>query len=378
MTQLRYFDNAATTPMGKEALEAYEATALDYIGNPSALHLEGRKAKQELQDCRENIARLLKVSPLNLTFTSGATESNSIVMNNLLWTQKPGEVILSNIEHPSISEYARLLKQVGWNVITINAPQGFIQPEDLKKALTKETRLVCCMLVNNVVGSIQNIAGLVETVREFQKQNGRKIHFHTDAVQALGKIPFSLSDLGVDSASFSAHKFNGPRGIGILYNTDSGLQALCRGGDQEDGLRPGTENLASIKAMTVALEQAFAFREEHFKKATAIQDMLQEELREFTQLSPRSNCSPYILALSVKPIPSEVFTRMLFDQGFCVSSGSACSNNVKKKGETVLSAMLVKPADSRSSIRLSFGYDTTLEDAKTLAETIRTLYREHS
>jgi cysteine desulfurase len=377
MTQMMYFDNAATTPMSLEALQTYENTAKDVIGNPSALHKEGLKAHALLEESRTTIASLLGVNSSSLFFTSGATESNSIVLNNLVWTQKPGQVILTNIEHPSITEFGRLLRQLGWTVTYLNAPNGFVKTEDLKAALTDQTRLVCCMLVNNVVGSIQNISELVGVVREFQALKGRKIHFHTDAVQALGKLPFSLTGLGVDSASFSAHKFNGPRGIGILYNIDSGLQSLSRGGEQENGVRPGTENLPAIASMTVALQRAYASMEQHLQKATEINAMLRSELSEFTLLSPETGCSPYILNISVKPLPSEVFSRILFDKGFCISSGSACSNNARQKGESVLTSMFIRPDDSHSSIRLSFGFDTNFKDARDLAATIKTTYREH-
>jgi cysteine desulfurase len=376
MTQMMYFDNAATTPMGLEALQTYEKTATEYIGNPSALHKEGLKANAYLQQCRNSIANLLEVPSQTLVFTSGATESNSIILNNLVWTQRPGQVILSGIEHPSVAEYARLLRQLGWTVTSLNAPAGFVRAEDLQAALTDQTRLVCCMLVNNVVGSIQNITKLVGIVRDYQAKTGRKIHFHTDAVQALGKIPFSLSDLKVDSASFSAHKFNGPRGIGILYTTNSGLQSLSRGGGQENGVRPGTENLPAIAAMTTALENAFSSLKEHLENATEINAMLREELSEFTILSPEKDASPYILNLSVAPLPSEVFARILYDQGFCISSGSACSNNAKQKGETVLSSMLIHPSDARSSIRLSLGFNTTLPEARELSSTIKSTYRK--
>jgi cysteine desulfurase len=376
MTHMMYFDNAATTPMSLEALQTYEKTATEYIGNPSALHKEGLEAKALLQQCRSSIANLLEVPSQSLVFTSGATESNSIILNNLVWTQRPGQVILSGIEHPSVAEYARLLRQLGWTVTFLNAPDGFVRAEDLKAALTDQTRLVCCMLVNNVVGSIQDISKLVGIVRDYQTQTGRKIHFHTDAVQALGKIPFSLTDLNVDSASFSAHKFNGPRGIGILYTINPGLQSLSRGGEQENGLRPGTENLPAIAAMTTALENAFSYQKEHLENATEINAMLRRELSEFTILSPQKDTSPYILNLSVAPLPSEVFARILYDNGFCISSGSACSNNSKQKGETVLSSMLIRPSDAKSSIRLSLGFNTTLSEATELSSTIKSTYRK--
>ncbi|NLK05160.1 MAG: aminotransferase class V-fold PLP-dependent enzyme, partial [Spirochaetales bacterium] len=182
MHELRYFDNAATTVMSESALATYQHVASIYIGNPSALHQKGLEAKAYLQECRTRIANLLQVQEGELTFTSGATEANAIVLQSLVWKQQKGHVILSSIEHPSVSEFGRLLKHLGWKVSFLNAPGGFIRCEDLKKELTKQTRLVSLMLVNNVVGSIQDIASLVQTVREFETQTGgRHIHFHTDA-----------------------------------------------------------------------------------------------------------------------------------------------------------------------------------------------------
>lgn len=376
MTDIHYFDNAATTAMSKQAMDAYVYTASSYIGNPSALHLEGRKAKALLEEKRTVCANLLAVPPSTLTFTSGGTESNAIVLNHLVWKPQKAEAILTNIEHPSVKEYGTLLKALGWKVIYLDAPGGFVRPSDLGLALTERTRLVCCQLVNNVVGSILDVAALVRVVRSFEQKSGRKIHFHTDAVQALGKIPFSLTDLGVDSAAFSAHKFHGPRGVGILYNTNPALVALNRAGEQENGLRGGTENLSGIAAMTSALEDAMANQEEHLSQVQAIHSLLREELAFLPILSPSELCSPYILTVSVHPWPSEVFTRMLYAKGFCVSAGSACSNNSKQKSQGVLASMQVRPEDAKSSLRLSFSYDTTIVSAQLLSSTIQTIYRE--
>ena len=379
MHELRYFDNAATTVMSESALATYQHVASTYIGNPSALHQKGLEAKAYLQECRTRIANLLQVQEGELTFTSGATEANAIVLQSLVWKQQKGHVILSSIEHPSVSEFGRLLKHLGWKVSFLNAPGGFIRCEDLKKELTKQTRLVSLMLVNNVVGSIQDIASLVQTVREFETQTGgRHIHFHTDATQALGKVQFSLSELGVDSAAFSAHKFYGPRGVGMLYNTNPALENLSRAGDQERGLRGGTENLAGIASMTTALQDALDLLAEHSSKVKEINAYLRERLKAFDILSPKDDCSPYILNFATKVLPSEVFTRMLYDRGFCVSSGSACSNNAKQKGEGVLSSMQYHSELAKSSLRLSFSKDTTLSDAQALADAIISLYQEHA
>lgn len=376
MTKIHYFDNAATTPMSKQAIQKYASVAESYIGNPSALHQEGMKAKALLEELREECAEHLAVPPSSLYFTSGGTESNAIIINSILWKPQKAEIILTNIEHPSIKGYGPFFRQLGWKVIYLDAPQGFVRPTDLANALTDKTRLVCCLLVNNVVGSIQDIASLVEVVREKEKSTGRKIHFHTDAVQALGKIPFSLTALGVDSASFSGHKIHGPRGVGILYNTNTSAIALNRAGEQERGLRGGTENLSAIASMVTAMGDALARQEDNYLQVAKINTFLRQELSFLPILSPDKACSPYILTVSVKPWPSEVFTRLLYAKGFCVSSGSACSNNTRQKPEGVLLAMNVHPLDVKSSLRLSFSGETTLEEAKLLALEIKNTYKE--
>ncbi len=378
MKEIHYFDNAATTRMSEQAIQKYVSVAESYIGNPSALHQEGLRAKALLQELREKSAHLLDVPSSAIFFTSGGTESNAIVLNHLVWKPQKAEIILTNIEHPSIKEYGTLFRQLGWKVIYLDAPKGYVRADDLRKALTDKTRIVCCLLVNNVVGSIQDIASLVSVVREKETHTGRKIHFHTDAVQALGKIPFSLPALGVDSASFSAHKFHGPRGVGILYNTDASVTALNRAGDQENGLRGGTENLSGIAAMVTALEEAIREQDTNYMHVEKINALLRDTLSFLPILSPPELCSPYILTLSVRPWPSEVFTRMLYEKGFCVSSGSACSNNAKQKSQGVLIAMQAHPQDAKSSLRLSFSAETTIEEAELLSQAIESTYRELS
>lgn len=379
MTECHYFDNAATTAMSPKAIQTYGEVASTCIGNPSSRHPLGLEAKELLEQCRLDISSLLGVNASSLVFTSGATEANALVMNNLLWSFQAGHVVMNQIEHPSVKGYERILRQTGWEITSLNAPGGFVQGEALQNALTAKTRLVCIMLVNNVVGSIQDVQALVGIVRAYEKEQGRRhIHVHCDATQALGKIPFSLTDLGVDSASFSAHKFCGPRGVGFLYNKSTSLQALSRGGEQENGYRPGTENVAGIAAMTTALKEAVAGLQSNFDKVQAFNQYLRDELSFLAMLSPMKQSSPYILNLSVKPLPSEVFTRMLADKNYCVSSGSACSNNAKQKQDTILSAMHISASDARSSIRLSFSATSTEEEVLGLASTIQQLYREHT
>jgi len=366
----KYFDNAATTAINERALRSYNNTALTFFANPSASHSLGILAKECLETTRNEISDLLKVHSNNIYFTSGGTESNSIVLSSLLWSKNPGEVIISKAEHASISNFERILVEKGYKVIKIDAPNGFVSPSTLNNLLNKKTRMVVIQTVNNVIGSINDIKALVNVVREKEKEINRKIHFHTDAVQALTKIDFNLTELDVDSASFSAHKFHGPRGIGFLYNKSQSIQALSRGGNQENGLRAGTENLAAIVAMKVALEENMQLNNENILK---INNYVRNNLKPKI-LSPSAKCSPFIINFSVNNFPSEVFTRILDDAGFIVSSGSACSNNVKNKGESILTSMNYKAKDAKSSIRISFERNTSYENVVSLVNKINSLY----
>lgn len=365
-----YFDNAATTQISKKALEVYNNYSYNYFANPSASHSLGSLAKSKLEEARKNISNLLEVDPINIFFTSGGTEANGIVLSSLLWSKNPGEIIMSKTEHSSILSYKRILEEKGFKIVEINAPNGFVKAKTLEKKITNKTRMVVIQSVNNVTGSINDIETLVQIVRKKEEEYNRKIFFHCDSVQAIGKIDFNLKKLDVDSASFSAHKFHGPKGIGFLYCKNNNINALSKGGGQERGLRGGTENLAAIASMNCALEEALSTSNDNVIK---INKYVRENLKPLI-LSPDDNYSPFIINFSLSSFPSEVFTRMLNDEGFIVSAGSACSNNVKNKGENVLTAMNFRPNIAKSSIRISFNKYSDLEDVKALVNKINSLY----
>jgi cysteine desulfurase len=373
-----YFDWTATTPMSQSALEEYVSCAQKYIGNPSSTHPLGSQAATRLVQERQKTAALLGTQASNIYFTSGGTESDSIILSSLLKTPTPGEIITTGIEHSAVLEWKKTLESAGWKVTVLSCPGGFLQPSTLAAALNDKVRMVCVMKVNNVTGSIQDTKAIAKIIREKEKEYGRHIHFHCDAVQALGKIPFNLAEEDFDSAAFSAHKFKGPRGVGILYNKNKAITALSRGGGQENGLRPGTENLAGICAMNKALEEALENLEEKNQRILLFRSKIEEMAKDIgiRVLSPDNSFSPYILCVSVKPVPSEVFLRVMSDKGFCLSAGSACSSNVKGKAEGVLAAMNVDPMDRRSSVRISFGADTTEEQVELLAQAIKEAYKE--
>ncbi len=379
---MHYFDWTATTPMSESAIEEYSSCARRYIGNPSSTHGLGVEAAQRLIEERKKTASMLGTSPSNIYFTSGGTESDSIVISSLLKSPSPGEIITTGIEHSAVLEWKKTLEAAGWKFTVLQCPGGYLKPETLEKALNDKVRMVCVMKVNNVTGTIQDTKTIATIIRAKEKEFGRHIHFHCDAVQALGKIPFNLSEEDFDSAAFSAHKFRGPRGVGILYNRNKAITSLSRGGGQENGLRPGTENLAGICAMNKALEEALAVLEEKYQQILVFRNKISSVCSELgiKQLSPTSveqgSFSPYLISISVKSIPSEVFLRVLSDKGFCLSAGSACSSNTKGKAEGVLAAMNFDPMDRRSSIRISFGSENTDEEVNLLCNAIKDTYKE--
>ena len=374
---MHYFDFTATTPVSENALNEYVRISKAFIGNPSSIHPLGIQAKEQLEIYRKKAAEILKIKPSDLFFTSGGTESNNIIIQSLLSNLSSGEVIFAGIEHSAVLENRRILEAKGWKVTVLKCPSGYLSKETLKEALNPNVRLVAVMAVNNVTGTVQDLKGLVSTVREAQQKFGRKIHFHCDAVQALGKIPFSPAELNVDSASFSAHKFYGPRGVGMLFNSNKSVLPLSKGGGQEYGMRAGTENLPAIAAMITALEESINSLDGSFQKVSAYRKIIEAVASEcgFKLLSPSSESglafSPYILNISVKPLPSEVFLRIMSDKGFCLSAGSACSANTRGKAESVLSAMNVDSLDRMSSIRISFGSVTTSDEVNELADALK-------
>ncbi|MFA5569859.1 MAG: cysteine desulfurase family protein [Sphaerochaetaceae bacterium] len=366
-----YFDWAATTYLAREALERYNEVATLYWANPSAVHADGKQAALFLQEQRELSAQLLDVDSKQIFYTSGGTESNSIIFNSLLWKRTQGEIIISSLEHASVSQYTRLLEHHGFTVHVVKAKDGYIDLQHFESLLNENTQLVSLMLVQNVLGTIQPIKEAVQLVRSQSKP----IFVHCDAVQAVGKMPLQLENLDVDAASFSSHKFEGVRGVGILYLKKGSIEALSRGGNQEGGLRPGTENIASIAAMNTALSRTVHSLESDLIFLKELREIFEQELKSY---SPIKVIHPYkerdvvasIIHISVVPIPSEVFARVLSDKGFDVSSGSACSHNSTASSHSLLLASGLSKKEAHSSLRISFGHRTTVDEIKALAHTL--------
>ena len=358
----KYFDYAATGIPDKEILEKALAMSLEYSGNPSSVHKEGIKAKNLIDEMRNRCAKVLGVKAENLYFTSGGTESDHIPFLALLNRPNKGSVVISNIEHPAVREIAESLKKTGWKVIVAPCNQmGIVEPETVVSKIQDDTALVSIMTVNNETGAIQPIYEITQAIENHCKGK-RKPKFHTDAVQAIGKIPVDLAFKGIDSAAISAHKFSGPRGVGLLYSNYQ-MESFLKGGGQEKGLRSGTENLFGIIAMTLCLEKyaSKSALEENLKSEKDNVDFFISEILKDKNatLIPEGrsenpeNYSPSVVQIAFNNIPGEVMVRTLSSKGFCISTGSACS--ARKMNRPILKAMGISDEKALNAVRFSFG-----------------------
>jgi cysteine desulfurase len=365
-----YFDWAAT------ARPLDDSSPPVPFGNPSSLHREGRAARQALEDARERCARVVGARPEELYFTSGGTESNALVLQSLLLRENLSALI-SAAEHPSIRENALSLERLGIGLGHIAVEHdGRVSERTIGRALAKMpgVRFAAIMGVNNETGAVTDLDGAAGVLR---RKPGAPVHIHSDLVQALGKIPLDLSRLDLDSASFSAHKIGGPRGIGLLWLRKP-LQTLGVGGGQEGGVRPGTENTAGACALAACMERLAGPREAgaNYGAASARWKRLIQALRNMERCSliPADRgdedpaFSPWILQAGFKNIPGDVMVRALDDAGFAVSTGSACSSRERRR--PVLLAMGLDAARSLEGIRISQGWSTTMEEIEALIAAI--------
>lgn len=374
-----YFDWAASAPRFDNGNTIGDAAI---YGNPSSQHSEGRAAKAVIEDARQRCSAVLNVPPETLYFTSGGTESNSIALFSNLARKSKGRVISSLAEHASVREGMETLEKMGKPTGKIQVDSaGRVTTVTLEKALEKfpDTRFASIMAVNNETGMVNDIISVRDILRKQKGSEASKapIHFHCDIVQAVGKVPVDIQNWDIDSASISAHKISGPRGIGLLY-LKRPLEIFYSGGGQEKGVRGGTENIQGAVTLADCLEKYAAAgtvsnnytrAKERWKKLiTSLTATQRCTLIPFDRTADDDGFSPYILQIAFKGIPGEVMARALDDLGFAVSTGSACSSSSPER--PVLVAMGVEEHLRIEGIRISQGPATTDEEIDLLIEAI--------
>lgn len=356
-----YVDHAATSPLHPDVLEAMMPFYTTHYGNPSSIHQAGRRARAALDQARSDIASMLGVKEDTLIFTSGGTEAdNMAIIGYALEHQKKGKhIITSQIEHHAVLHACHELESRGFEVTYVPVDEsGKISPQTVQEALRDDTILVTLMYGNNEVGTIQPIAEIGDLLREHQAA------FHTDAVQACGGLELNLSSLPVEMASISAHKINGPKGIGLLY-TKKRVKPLLYGGEQERKRRAGTENVAAIIGFAQALKLAISSLNERIKQyeefSQKLVDRLLEEKIEFTINGDQYDRLPHILNVSFPGVHVEQLLMNLDLVNIAASSGSACTAGSVEPSHVLVSMFGKEDQRITSAIRFSFGYGNSNE-----------------
>jgi len=359
MNDYIYLDNSATTPVIEEVIEAMRPYWQTKYGNPSSLHALGRQAYVAMEESRTRLATSLGVSEREIIFTASASEANNLALKGLaLSGTDKRHIITSQIEHPSILAVCQWLEKQGFTITYLSVDQeGMVDPNELSAAITNDTLLATIMYGNNEIGTLQPISQLAKICRT------QGVIFHTDAVQAYGKIPLSLTD--VDMLSVSAHKLHGPRGIGMLYlRKGIKLAPLIHGGGHERNRRSGTENIAGIVGFAKAAEIAFAEIKETGKRMEGFRERLIRTITTIpeTRLNgQRTGSLPHITNISFRAIEGESLVMKLDEHGIATSTGSACSSPTLEPSHVLL-AIKVPIVMAHGSLRISTGRQTTTEE----------------
>lgn len=366
-----YLDHAATTYVKPEVFEAMKPYFIEEFGNASSVYSLGRNTRKAVEEARSTIARCIGADePGEIYFTGSGTEADNWAIKGAVYAaRKKGKkhVITSSIEHPAVMETCKFLQKDGFDVTFLPVDdEGFVNPEDVEKAIRPDTAIVSIMYANNEIGTIQPIKAIGEITRK------HGVLFHCDAVQAAGSIHIDVKDLGVDLLTISGHKFYGPKGIGALYvRKGVRLESLIHGGHQEKGKRAGTENVPGIVGMAKALEIAVANMDEYTKKISRLRDMAMEKIMAripHVRLNgPVENRLPGNLNLSFEFIEGESLLLMLDMKGIKASSGSACTSGSLDPSHVLLAIGLPHEI-AHGSLRLTFGESNTEEDVDYLVD----------
>ncbi|HVH32253.1 MAG TPA: cysteine desulfurase family protein [bacterium] len=367
-----YLDNAATTKPHPSVVEAVTRALVTDYGNPSSLHGKGVAAERLLTSAREAVARTLGVDREAIVFTSGGTEANNLAIHGALVRARGRHAITTAIEHSSVRTPLQTLAEQGWSLTELPVDRnGYVSPFELQKALRPDTALVSVMAVNNELGTVQPIDEIGRVVRQHNAIGGRTL-LHVDAVQAWGKIPLHPVAWGVDLLSLSAHKIHGPKGVGVLY-VRRGVQLTPRqaGGEQEGGVRPGTENAPGIAGLGAAA-QLLSEGSESSERMGELSNRLRagiEAISDARVNTDRLASVPHILSATFRGVRGEMLLHRLAQDGVLVSTGSACHSHSVAPSHVLLAIGLSDP-DAKSTIRFSLSRFTT---AAEIDATIRVL-----
>ncbi len=372
-----YFDNAATTKIRKSALEAMLPFFEAEYANPSGIYLPAGKARRGVEEARDTMASLLFAERDEIVFTSGGSESNNLAIRGYCMANRGRgrHIVTSLTEHPSVLNTFRALEREGFEVTYISPNiNGIISFDAFSKELRNDTIFASVMHANNETGVVQDIKELAAAAHE------RHICFHTDAVQSFGHIPTDVKELQADMLSISSHKFGGPKGCGMLYRRrDIKLEPLIYGGEQERGMRAGTENVPGIVGMVKAATEAVSNLEMDSKKVLELREHLVDrvlsEIEDSSLNGDRINRLPGNANFTFKGVQGESVIIRLSAAGVCASTGSACTA-IKHEPSHVLTAMGISDADASASVRFSLNQDNTIDEVDSVADTLKQIIHE--
>lgn len=371
-----YLDNSATTPIDKEVVEAMLPFLTDKFGNASSIHFFGQEAKGAVDKARHQVANLINAKPNQIIFTSGGTESNNLAIRGFCeMNKKYGKhIITSKIEHPAVTNVCEELEKSGYEVTYLSVYEdGIVKIEDVENAIREDTVLISIMMANNEIGTLQPVNEIGELVNK-HREKGNKLWFHTDAVQAVGKIPVDVAEMGCDMLSISSHKIYAPKGAGALFiKRGVRLKSQNLGGHQERERRGGTENVPTIVALGKACELAKANLQENHEHLKTLRDEfekgVEEKIPEIIINGKKGMRLPNISNITFKFVEGEGLLINLDIQGVAVSTGSACSSGSLEPSPIIL-ALGQKEELARGAVRFSFGKENSLEDVEYILEVL--------
>jgi cysteine desulfurase len=366
-----YLDHAATTPLRREVVDAMLPYLTEHFGNPSSAHSYGRIARAALDEAHERLAARLHADPRELVFTSGGTEANNLALKGAAWAGKARghRIITSSIEHHAVGHALRYLEKFGFEVVELPVDRyGRVDPDDVEKALSDRTILVSIMLGNNEVGTIQPVAEIAKRVA-----TRKGVLFHVDAVQAAPYVDLDVEALGADLVAIAAHKFEGPKGVGVLWiRKGTHLLAQQHGGSQERHRRAGTENVAGAVGLSIAYDLTCAERPATVKRVRELRERLQRAILAVDGVELTGHPTerlPGILSVVVRDADGSAIALALDLEGLAASVGSACTTGSADVSH-VLSAMGYPDEEARGALRLSLGRTTTADEVATAARIV--------